>query len=78
MPQLAIVYATGDKTAVPNEEKRRKVEEVALNNEHNRDIMFLRNHYLHWNSTYGEKGIDIGVQKNYPRILNGKRERHVR
>ena len=52
-------------------------DEVSFN-ELNRDLRFLRNHYLHWNSTYGVKGVDLAIDKNYPRILNGKRERHVR
>lgn len=44
----------------------------------NETIKFLRNHYLHWNSQYGEKGIDIAVQKNYPNKVNGQRKRHIR
>jgi hypothetical protein len=52
-------------------------DEVSFN-ELNRDLRFLRNHYLHWNSTYGVKGVDLAIDKDYPRILNGKRERHVR
>lgn len=68
-----------DKTAVPNEEKRR-LEEVTLNNEHNKDIMFLRNHYLHWNSVWGELGLnaDIVTQPHHPNMIAGKRKRETR
>ncbi|ELY2018335.1 DUF2235 domain-containing protein, partial [Flavobacterium psychrophilum] len=67
-----------DNTRVVKEVRLDIINDEVAFNDLNKDIRFLRNHYLHWNSTYGEKGIDIGVQKNYPRILNGKRERHVR
>ncbi|MBV6880302.1 DUF2235 domain-containing protein [Epilithonimonas ginsengisoli] len=43
-----------------------------------KEVSFLRNHYLHWNSTYGEEGIEVGVQTNYPRKEDGKRQRKVR
>lgn len=41
-------------------------------------VSFLRNHYLHWNSTYGEEGMDVGIQTNYPNKVDGKRQRKVR
>ena len=41
-------------------------------------VSFLRNHYLHWNSTYGEEGIEVGVQTNHPNKVDGKRQRKVR
>ena len=37
----------------------------------------LRNHYLHWNSTYGQGDIDILVQTNYPNIEGGIRKRKI-
>jgi len=37
----------------------------------------LRNHYLHWNSTYGQDGIDIAVQTNYPHMEGGIRKRKI-
>lgn len=51
---------------------------LAEANKKNETLKFLRNHYLHWNSTYGESGMDIAVQKNYPNKEHGKRKRHVR
>jgi len=42
------------------------------------NVSILRNHYLHWNSTYGQEGIDVGVQTNYPNKVNGKRKRKIR
>ena len=75
-----IVYATGDPNArkyiIEREERQRKGQ--AKLDMINDDIKFLRNHYLHWNSTYGQSGLDIAVQKNYPNIVNRKRKRHVR
>ncbi|MCY0970729.1 phospholipase effector Tle1 domain-containing protein [Chryseobacterium wangxinyae] len=44
----------------------------------NKTIKFLRNHYLHWNSTYGESGIDMAVHTNYPNKVRGVRKRHIR
>jgi len=44
----------------------------------NSQIKFLRNHYLHWNSTYGEEGVDVAVQTNYPNKLDGRRKRKIR
>lgn len=41
-------------------------------------VSFLRNHYLHWNSTYGEEGMDVGIQTNHPNKEDGKRQRKVR
>lgn len=80
---------TEDTEKVPNsmvQDNSRVVNDIRINvineeiefNELNKDLRFLRNHYLHWNSTYGVKGVDLAIDKNYPRILNGKRERHVR
>jgi Uncharacterized alpha/beta hydrolase domain (DUF2235) len=83
-PEQAIVYATGDKTAVPNEEKRRKEAEIERNIKFNKDIMRLRNEYLHWNAFYGEgKGMmdsikNVLVQANKPNFEKGLRTREVR
>ncbi|MDH6253881.1 hypothetical protein M2347_003608 [Chryseobacterium sp. H1D6B] len=44
----------------------------------NEFIKFLRNHYLHWNSSYGQGALDTVVQKNKPNIEGGKRKRAVR
>jgi len=45
----------------------------------NYQIRYLRNHYLHWNSTYGQEGLDIALQTNYPnKNDHEKRQRHVR
>jgi hypothetical protein len=85
VPQRTIVYATGDKTAVPNEEARRKQEEIALNKAHNKAIMRLRNEYLHWNAYYGEGKHGIGdtlkqtISQAYePNFEGNKRKREVR
>jgi hypothetical protein len=85
VPQRTIVYATGDKTAVPNEEKRRKQEEIELNKAHNKAIMRLRNQYLHWNAYYGEGKHGIGdtlkqttLQPYEPNFEGNKRKREIR
>ena len=44
----------------------------------NEYIKFLRNHYLHWNSTYGQSAKDTLVQANYPNKVNGIRKRLIR
>lgn len=42
-------------------------------------ITKLRNNYLHWNSSYGQEGIDMVVQTNYPnKDKNNKRKREIR
>lgn len=46
----------------------------------NKDIKFLRYHYLHWNSTYGDPNEALGTWlsgKNKPNIVKGKRKRDV-
>ena len=44
-----------------------------------KEIAFLRNHYLHWNSTYGQEGGDILLQTNYPnKDENDNRKRKIR
>jgi uncharacterized protein (DUF2235 family) len=67
-----------DNTRVVNDIRIDVINDEIEFDELNKDLRFLRNHYLHWNSTYGVKGVDLAIDKNYPRILNGKRERHVR
>lgn len=44
----------------------------------NTDIKMLRNHYLHWNSTYGQEGKDIVLQAYMPNKENGKRKRTIK
>lgn len=44
----------------------------------NKTIKFLRNHYLHWNSTFGEEGMDVGLQTNQPNKVDNVRTRHTR
>lgn len=47
-----------------------------------KDVAFLRYHYLHWNATYGDSHESVGTWlsgKNDPNMDdNGKRKRHVR
>ncbi|WP_312399272.1 DUF2235 domain-containing protein [Chryseobacterium sp.] len=46
----------------------------------NEEIRKLRYHYLHWNSTYGDRREAFGTWvsgKNHPNIINGKRKRNV-
>ncbi|SPE77292.1 hypothetical protein FLACOL_01285 [Flavobacterium columnare] len=70
--ESATIYETDDPKASVNKEREKQKEE-----EINKDIKFLRNHYLHWNATYGSAGIDLLVEKDYPNIVNGKRKRNV-
>lgn len=76
----AIVHATGDRKAV-TEWQQRQLEGQRHNDteaeKKNKEIKFLRNHYLHWNATYGQSGSDLITQKNYPNIVDGKRKRTV-
>lgn len=75
-----VVHALNDRRAV-FEWQLRQLEGQARNNaeadKKNKEIKFLRNHYLHWNATYGQSGSDRISQKNYPNIVNGKRKRTV-
>jgi len=79
-----IMYATNspDASIYLTERNRRQMEGQAKMNveadKKNEYIKFLRNHYLHWNSSYGQGALDTVVQKNYPNKENGKRKRHVR
>uniref|UniRef100_UPI0039A5DC86 T6SS phospholipase effector Tle1-like catalytic domain-containing protein n=1 Tax=Ornithobacterium rhinotracheale TaxID=28251 RepID=UPI0039A5DC86 len=69
-----IMYATGSPNAhkaIVEWEKRQREGQKKLD-AINDDIKYLRNHYLHWNSTYG------GIGTNIPNIVKGKRKRHVR
>ncbi|MDC8100906.1 T6SS phospholipase effector Tle1-like catalytic domain-containing protein [Chryseobacterium rhizosphaerae] len=75
-----VIHATGDRQSV-FEWQQRQLEGQQRNNveahKKNREIKFLRNHYLHWNATYGQSGSDLISQKNYPNIVNGKRKRKI-
>ncbi|MCS4304602.1 hypothetical protein DRF65_26825 [Chryseobacterium pennae] len=75
-----IVHATGDRKAVADWQQR-QLEGQRRNDaeaeKKNKEIKFLRNHYLHWNATYGQSGSDLISQKNYPNIVDGKRKRTV-
>uniref|UniRef100_UPI0040481A86 T6SS phospholipase effector Tle1-like catalytic domain-containing protein n=2 Tax=Flavobacterium sp. TaxID=239 RepID=UPI0040481A86 len=54
-------------------------QEDALADIKNTDIKFLRNNHLHWNSVYGQQGLDIATQPHAPGIdENNKRKRTVR
>jgi hypothetical protein len=57
---------------------QQELDEIAR--EKNRDIMFLRNNHLHWNSVYGQKGAaEIITQPHAPDLdTNGKRKRTTR
>jgi len=78
-----IVYETNSPSAGRYEAERRMREyegQAKLNAEadkKNEVIKFLRNHYLHWNATYGQSGSDLLSQKNYPNMVDGKRKRDV-
>ncbi|MEB3801629.1 DUF2235 domain-containing protein [Flavobacterium columnare] len=71
----ATIYETDASKASVNKEREER--EKQKEEEINKDIRFLRNHYLHWNATYGSSGIDLLVEKDYPNIVNGKRKRNV-
>lgn len=75
-----VIHATGDRRAVLEWQQRQlegQKRNDAETDKKNREIKFLRNHYLHWNATYGQSGSDLVTQKNYPNIVNGKRKRTV-
>ncbi|QYS91851.1 hypothetical protein JJC04_03995 [Flavobacterium covae] len=69
----ATIYETDASKASVNKEREER--EKQKEEEINKDIRFLRNHYLHWNATYGSSGIDLLVEKDYPNIINGKKKK---
>ncbi|POR24712.1 hypothetical protein BWK58_07780 [Flavobacterium columnare] len=76
-PLTFIAYKEPEATAGSKSATHIAEGEKQKESEINKDIKFLRNHYLHWNATYGNSGIDILVQKDYPNIVKGKRKRNV-
>jgi len=82
--QPDIVYDPQHATKALQEYEERQItgqkqldEAIALKN---KDIKFLRNNYLHWNSVYGQDDVvDEIAQPHKPNIdENGKRKRHIR